>query len=336
MPKKTALSKAGKGSKKIAVAENGEYDDDYIDTDPLTDSEEERFVNSEDEYDDSEEEQNDSSEDDQAGGESDNDFIDSDNENIDLDTDDENDQDLEDEFNPTEDENLSQADEDAGEDSAEEDDEDAAEEEVDEEGDVDMEVGEDGEEGFVAESRDCHAKNIKKDKDKIVLDDDDSTLYAKLEYQRIPDNERVSDKYITYYEFVRILGIRSQQFNLGAKPLVSGVDHLPSPKMAYVELMAKMTPFIIRRHLPNKKYEEWKIHEMEIIHEIDEEFFVPENFDYEKFTESNKDIISQMSAKTNLTEAARQTSITTPENKPVKKSVSKTQKKTTKSKSKAK
>lgn len=135
-------------------------------------------------------------------------------------------------------------------------------------------------------ARVCHMKNL--DKDFIVLDEDDSSMYGTMEYKRVPDEERQTVPIMTYYEMVRIIGTRGQQFNFGAKPLVDGVEQLHPAKMAYVELMAKMTPFIIRRHLPGKKYEEWWIEELEIIHEITDDFFVPENFDKDLLTRPKK------------------------------------------------
>jgi len=127
----------------------------------------------------------------------------------------------------------------------------------------------------------CHVKNLNKE---IIADGDDSSQYAKLDYVRIADSERITDPILSYYELVRVLGTRAQQFNFGAEPLVNGVTGMHPAKIAYVELIAKMTPFIIRRHLPGKKYEEWKIDELEQIHQVDDDFFVPENLDLSKFS----------------------------------------------------
>ncbi|MEM0354227.1 MAG: DNA-directed RNA polymerase subunit omega [Thermoplasmata archaeon] len=148
-------------------------------------------------------------------------------------------------------------------------------EDPDEETEVE-EIGEiDVSEEYV-ETKTCHYKNL--EKDFIFPDDDDSTIYSKMEFKKIPDEERESDPIMTYYEMVRIIGTRAQQFNLGAKPLIKVPSGLHPAKIAYLELIAKMTPYIIRRHLPGKKYEEWRIDELEIVHKIDDEFFVPENF----------------------------------------------------------
>ena len=142
------------------------------------------------------------------------------------------------------------------------------------------EIGSEAQEDeFTAETKQCHLKNL--NKDFIVLDEDDSNMYGKMEYKKIPDKNRECDPIMTYYEMVRIIGVRAQQFNFGAEPLVSGLEGLHPAKMAYLELISKMTPFVIRRPLPGKKYEDWHVHELDIIHEIDDNFFIPEKFDLE-------------------------------------------------------
>src|ERR1700733_462433 len=115
------------------------------------------------------------------------------------------------------------------------------------------------------------------DNDYMILDEDDSNMYGNLEYVKISDENRQTDSILTNYEMVRIIGTRAQQFNLGAEPLIKGIDGLHPAKKAYLELKAHMTPFIIRRFLPGKKYEDWKIDELELIHEITDDFFVEQN-----------------------------------------------------------
>lgn len=149
-------------------------------------------------------------------------------------------------------------------------------ESLDEEEPEEYEEGEENDE--LTKNKVCYAKNL--NKDFIVLDEDDSNIYEKMEYIKIENEFRITDPIMTYYEMVRILGTRAQQFNLGSEPLVKGIDHLHPAKMAYIELITKMTPYIIRRHLPGKKYEDWKVNELEIIHEITDSFFIPENFDW--------------------------------------------------------
>lgn len=149
--------------------------------------------------------------------------------------------------------------------------------EAEEEREEEMESEELETEEYLPVAKICHMKNL--NKDFVVPDEDESLSYEKSEYKKIEDADRITDPIMTYYEMVRIIGTRAQQFNLGAEPLVEGLDKLHAAKMAYLELIAKMTPFIIRRYLPGKKYEEWKIDELQIIHQIDNDFFVPDNFD---------------------------------------------------------
>lgn len=125
-------------------------------------------------------------------------------------------------------------------------------------------------------SKICHVKNL--NEEVFVLDDDDSKFYEKMKYKKIAPENRISDPVMTLYEMVRIIGTRAQQINFGAKPLIMGMDDMHPAKIAYVELMEKMTPFIIRRHLPGKKYEEWRVDELEIIHQITDDFFVPDHY----------------------------------------------------------
>ena len=46
-------------------------------------------------------------------------------------------------------------------------------------------------------------------------------------------------------------------------------------QQAYIELLEKKNIFKIRRHLPGKLYEDWDSDELEIIHILKDEFFVP-------------------------------------------------------------
>lgn len=243
---------------------------------------EDEFQNSEDEYT-------------QSGGEteegSDDNELDADSTTLDIDPDDEKDLNEDDRYDPVE-ENEELEDPDKDPDIEDENDDNADADDVEEAGEVaeEDEINEDGDESYPTESRTCHLKNLKNlNKDFIVLDEDDSHMYGKMEYKRVKDVDRISDPIMTYYEMTRIIGTRAQQFNFGAEPLVNGLDGLHPAKMAYIELISKMTPYIIRRHMPGKKYEEWWIEELDIIHVITDDFFVPENFDWDALmSQANK------------------------------------------------
>lgn len=191
----------------------------------------------------------------------------------------ESDEDEESEYDETdEDEEYDDTDEDEVEDEAGDED--------GEEADVDAE--EDGMPTKAKDTRACYLKDI--DKDIIAGSHDDSMSYGKMQYKRIDDDDRITDSTMTYYELVRCIGTRAQQFNRGAPPLIKGIDHLHSAKKAYVEITMGMTPFIIRRHLPGKKYEEWKLMELQIIHEITDDFFVPGDIDWDNLIENTDKI----------------------------------------------
>jgi DNA-directed RNA polymerase subunit K/omega len=81
---------------------------------------------------------------------------------------------------------------------------------------------------------------------------------------RVPDDERITLNKLTKYEIVRVLGIRAQQISVGAKTLVKNIEGKSPLEIAIYELKNKMTPFKIKRPLPNNTYEIWKIKEFDI------------------------------------------------------------------------
>jgi DNA-directed RNA polymerase I, II, and III subunit RPABC2 len=81
---------------------------------------------------------------------------------------------------------------------------------------------------------------------------------------QVPDDERITLSKLTKYEMVRVLGIRAQQISVGAKTLVKNIEGKSPVEIAIYELKNKMTPFKIRRPLPNNTYEIWKIKELDV------------------------------------------------------------------------
>lgn len=265
---------------------------------------------------------------DQSGGDSEvspseNELDISDSENLDIDPDDEADldQNEDDKYDPV---NESEESEDPEE--TEPEDEEIIDDEL-----AESNIDEDSADEFVPESKVCYQKHA--NKEDILLDEDDSSIYGKLPYTKVPDEERISDPVLTYYELVGVIGTRAQQFYLGAPPLVKGIENLHPAKMAYIELMAKMTPFIIKRNLPGKKYEEWRIDELEIIHKINDELFTPKNFDMDALMTYAKQQDSQLITKNQPSRISDSPKSPTSEYKPTSKS-SKTSKPSSKSSSK--
>ena len=108
------------------------------------------------------------------------------------------------------------------------------------------------------------------------------------DYVIIADNERTSNPIMTVYEMVRIIGTRAAQFNLGALPLIKKIPNITTIQLAYLELLAQMTPIIIQRHMPCKKYEHWRVGELQIVQRFDEPFCTPSDIDVDEFIARNK------------------------------------------------
>ena len=82
----------------------------------------------------------------------------------------------------------------------------------------------------------------------------------------VPKNKRISRPFMTKYELVRVLGERTKQLSLGAKPLIKNYARLSSDRIAEEELKLNMIPYKIVRPMPNGNKELWEINELSIEH----------------------------------------------------------------------
>ena len=82
--------------------------------------------------------------------------------------------------------------------------------------------------------------------------------------KRVPDNERITTKFMTKYERARILGSRALQISKNAPLMVDPAGESDPYKLAEMELSEKKIPFIIRRYLPDGSYEDWRVAELYI------------------------------------------------------------------------
>lgn len=81
-------------------------------------------------------------------------------------------------------------------------------------------------------------------------------------FVKMEGNDRKTVPYLTKFEKTSVLGIRAQQISAGA-PLMIQVGKLKEPiEMAKKELIEGKCPLIIRRYLPNKTYEDWRVDEL--------------------------------------------------------------------------
>ena len=74
---------------------------------------------------------------------------------------------------------------------------------------------------------------------------------------------------MSLYEFVRLIGTRTKQLSMGAKPMIKNHRGLSSKDIAIEELKNNTLPLIIKRPMPDNKFELWKINELEKSHLFD-------------------------------------------------------------------
>lgn len=96
------------------------------------------------------------------------------------------------------------------------------------------------------------------------FEDDDEVLEIQPDTSvtYVTKEERISANRLSKYEMVRILGERTKQLTMGAKPLIKNFQDLSYDRIAQEELKVNMIPYKIRRPLPNGKYELWTLDEL--------------------------------------------------------------------------
>ena len=78
-----------------------------------------------------------------------------------------------------------------------------------------------------------------------------------------PNKDRITSNFLTKYERARILGTRALQLSKNAPPMVVPQPGETDPyKLAERELASRKIPFIVRRYLPDRTYEDWKLSEL--------------------------------------------------------------------------
>jgi len=111
------------------------------------------------------------------------------------------------------------------------------------------------------EPQDCILEKI------IENDIDDVNNNSEIEEIITEENllkgeDRISFPRLTKYEMVRILGERTKQLKKNGKALIKDYKGLKYSLIAVAELKLNMTPYKIKRPLPNGKYEIWALEEL--------------------------------------------------------------------------
>jgi DNA-directed RNA polymerase subunit K/omega len=109
---------------------------------------------------------------------------------------------------------------------------------------------------------DCAIEKMIDDDNDEINDFENSEIENVKEQKLLTNNERISSNRLSKYEMVRILGERTKQLTMGAKPLLKNYESLSYDKIAEEELKLNMVPFKIKRNLPNGKYEIWLLEEL--------------------------------------------------------------------------
>ena len=135
---------------------------------------------------------------------------------------------------------------------------------------IEEEIVEDEDSDFVSEDDDEDEEdNQQENKDgdneeeDIFLDDGrEIEITSEKEALYVSKENRISNNRLTKFELVRILGERTNQLTMGAKPLVKNINGLSYEKIAEAELLLNMLPFKIKRPLPNGMFEIWSLDEL--------------------------------------------------------------------------
>lgn len=82
--------------------------------------------------------------------------------------------------------------------------------------------------------------------------------------------DRISDGFISEYEYVRVLSVRSKQIMLGGKIMLNNGEELRkrlTPReIAEMEIKSKCCPLIIVREMCNGSIERWSVNELEVLY----------------------------------------------------------------------
>jgi DNA-directed RNA polymerase subunit K/omega len=138
-------------------------------------------------------------------------------------------------------------------------------EEVDEDEDDEEDEDEEKNELIIepdTESGNCIIEEAIEGDDIFFDNDEDTELPVENSAEYISKENRISANRLTKYEMVRILGERTKQLTMGAKPLVKNFKDLSYDKLAEEEFKLNMIPFKLKRLLPNGKFEIWTLDEL--------------------------------------------------------------------------
>jgi len=101
-------------------------------------------------------------------------------------------------------------------------------------------------------------------KNKTPSFDDYNKIMANL------DKPKISKPIMTKYEFNQVISLRANQLALGSPPFIDTTNLVIKSNMemraiALQELIEGKLPFILKRPLPNNKYEYYRIKDLDLV-----------------------------------------------------------------------
>jgi DNA-directed RNA polymerase I, II, and III subunit RPABC2 len=80
------------------------------------------------------------------------------------------------------------------------------------------------------------------------------------------DPRHRSAPFLTQYEKTHILGFRTHQLSMGARPYIAVPAHVTDLReIARLELEARRLPIIIKRPMPDGTFEKWRLSDLHIL-----------------------------------------------------------------------
>ena len=136
--------------------------------------------------------------------------------------------------------------------------------EEDENDDDDDDDEEDDEKNIIndTENNICNIDEVIDDDNNYFENNEGVEVTSEQGNEYLTKENRISVNRLTKYEMVRILGERTKQLTMGAKPLIKNYQNLSYDKIAEEEFILNVIPFKIKRPLPNGKYEIWTLNEL--------------------------------------------------------------------------
>ncbi len=93
---------------------------------------------------------------------------------------------------------------------------------------------------------------------KVVKMDDVDPL------SNIDSGDKITDTYMTSFEFARLIGCRDLQLKNGDEPRIDTGDEINTLEIARRELYELVIPLVIQRTLPDGRSEWWKVSDLHI------------------------------------------------------------------------